>query len=234
MLDSKEVLNIFTGNLTLRDPITIGSDEVETPFDAEKERVAFDLILSIIKEIPGDYINNFIIDFSSCGYGVIISRQYDLPSSEIIGLKFKFDKKLNPLMSVDFAIRLMLKSFYNFISVPCLTELNNQFLNDRSRILWGSFDERFELDHGDIIYKFQYLLNGLIFPRYEEYFYNNRINDSRILEVFDELSKFLNGIFDTVVEYDNNLTLTENFIKLRSEAIHSVNHWIDAYFSASK
>lgn len=56
MLDSKEVLNLFTGNLSLRDPITIGSDELETPFDAEKERVALDLILSIIKEIPGAYL----------------------------------------------------------------------------------------------------------------------------------------------------------------------------------
>lgn len=234
MLDSKEVLNLFSGDLALRDPITIGYDELETPFDAEKERVALDLILSIIKEIPGAYINNFIVDFGSSGYGVIISRQYDLPSSEIIGLKFKFDKKLNPLMSVDFAIRLMLKSFYNFISVSCLTELNNQFLNDRSRILWGSFDERFELEHGDTIFKFQYLLNGLIFPRYDEYFYHNRINDGRIIDVFNELSKFLNDIFDTVVEYDNNITLTENFIKLRSEAIHSVNHWIDACFDVSK
>lgn len=50
MLNSMEVLNLFTGNLSLRDPITIGSDELETPFDAEKERVALDLILSIIKE----------------------------------------------------------------------------------------------------------------------------------------------------------------------------------------
>lgn len=120
MLDSKEVLNLFTGNLSLRDPITIGSDELETPFDAEKERIALDLILSIIKEIPGAYINNFIVDFNSSGYGVIISRQYDPQSSEIVGLKFKFDKKLNQLISVDFAIRLMLRSFYNFISVPCL------------------------------------------------------------------------------------------------------------------
>lgn len=35
MLDSKEVLKIFSGNFALRDPITIGSDELETPFDAE-------------------------------------------------------------------------------------------------------------------------------------------------------------------------------------------------------
>ena len=233
-LDSKEVLNLFTGNLSLRDPITIGSDELETPFDAEKERIALDLILSIIKEIPGAYINNFIVDFNSSGYGVIISRQYDPQSSEIVGLKFKFDKKLNPLISVDFAIRLMLRSFYNFISIPCLDDLNNQFLNDRSKILLDSFDGRAEYEYGDTILKFQYLLDGLIFPRFEEYFYNNRINDGRILEVFDELSKFLDGIFDTVVEYDNNLTLTENFIKLRSEAIHSVNHWIDSCFDVSK
>lgn len=49
MLDSKEVLNLFTGNLSLRDPITIGSDELETPFDAEKERIALDLILLLKK-----------------------------------------------------------------------------------------------------------------------------------------------------------------------------------------
>lgn len=39
MLDSKEVLNLFTGNLSLRDPITIGSDELETPFDAERKEL---------------------------------------------------------------------------------------------------------------------------------------------------------------------------------------------------
>lgn len=128
----------------------------------------------------------------------------------------------------------MLRSFYNFISIPCLIELNNQFLNDRSKILLDSFDERFELDHGDIILKFHYLLNGLIFSRYEEYFYYNRINDGRIIDIFNELSKFLSGIFDTVVEYDNSLTLTENFIELRSAAIHSVNDWIESYFDVSK
>lgn len=128
----------------------------------------------------------------------------------------------------------MLRSFYNFISIPCLIELNNQFLNDRSKILWDSFDERFELDHGDIILKFHYLLNGLIFSRYDEYFYYNRINDGRIIDVFDELSKFLNDIFSRYVEYDNNLSITENFIKLRSEAIDAVNHWIDACFDVSK
>jgi hypothetical protein len=87
----------------------------------------------------------------------------------------------------------------------------------------------------DIILKFHYLLNGLIFSRYDEYFYYNRINDGRIIDIFNELSKFLSGIFDTVVEeYDNTLTLTENFIKLRSEAIDAVNHWIDACFDVSK
>ena len=124
----------------------------------------------------------------------------------------------------------MLRSFYNFISVPCLIELNEQFLNDRSKILWDSFDERFELEHGDIILKFQYLLNGLIFSRYNEYFYYNRINDGRIIDIFNELSEFLNGIFSTYVEYNKTLSLTENFINLRSEAMHAVNHYIDACF----
>lgn len=230
MLDSKEVLNLFSGNLALRDSITIDIDAIETEFDSEKERVAFDLIKSINKEIPGGYINSFINIFNEYGYGVIIVRQYDSLEPEIVKLNFVFNKRVNPVMSIDYAIRLMLRSFYNFISVPCLSGLNDQFLNDRSKILWDDFDDRDEYEYGDTILKFQYLLDGLIFPRYEEYFYNNRINDGRILEVFDELSKFLNGIFSNQVEYDNNLTLTENFIKLRSEAIHSVNHWIDACF----
>lgn len=234
MLDSKEVLKIFSGNLALRDPITVDIDDIKTEFDSEKERVAFDLIKSINKEIPGGYINSFINNFNEYGYGVTIVRQYDSPDSEITKLNFAFDKSINPVMSIDYAIRLMLRSFYIFISVPCLNDLNNQFLNDRSKILWDDFDSIAEYEYGDTLLKFQYLLDGLIFPRYEEYFYNNRINDGRILEVFDELSEFLNGIFDTVVEYDNTLTLTENFIKLRSEAIHSVNHWIDACFDVSK
>lgn len=234
MLDSKEVLNLFTCNLSLRDPITIDIDAIETEFDSEKERVAFDLIKSINKEIPGGYINSFINIFNEYGYGVIIVRQYDSLDPEIVKLNFIFNKRINPVMSIDYAIRLMIRSFYNFISVSCLDDLNNQLLNDRSKILWDSFDSRAEYEYGDTLLKFQYLLDGLIFPRYEEYFYNNRINDGRILEVFDELSKFLNDIFDTVVEYDNTLTLTENFIKLRSEAIHSVNHWIDACFDVSK
>lgn len=234
MLDSKDVLKIFTEHLALRDPITIDIDNIKTEFDAEKELAAFNVIHSITEEIPGGYINSFINNFNEYGYGVTIVRQYDSPDSEITKLNFAFDKSINPVMSTDYAIRLMLRTFYNFISVPCLNDLNNQFLNDRSKILWDSFDCRAEYEYGDTILKFQYLLDGLIFPRFEEYFYNNRINDGRILEVFDELSKFLNGIFDTVVEYDNNLTLTENFIKLRSEAIHSVNHWIDACFTVSK
>lgn len=235
MLDSKEVLKIFSGNFVLRDPITIDIDNIKTEFDAEKELAAFNVIHSITEEIPGGYINSFINNFNEYGYGVTIVRQYDSPDSEITKLNFAFDKSINPVMSIDYAIRLMLRSFYIFISVPCLTELNKQFLNDRSKILWDSFDERFELDHGDIILKFHYLLNGLIFSRYDEYFYYNRINDGRIIDIFNELSKFLSCIFDTtVVEYDNNLTLTENFIKLRSEAIHSVNHWIDSCFDVSK
>lgn len=128
----------------------------------------------------------------------------------------------------------MLRSFYIFISVPCLNDLNDQFLNDRSKILWDSFDGRAEYEYGDTILKFQYLLDGLIFPRYEEYFYYNKINDGLILEIFNDLSKFLNDIFSTYVEYDDKLTLNENFIKLRSEAIHSVNHWIDTCFDVSK
>lgn len=40
MLDSKEVLNLFSGNLALRDSITIDIDAIETEFDSEKERVA--------------------------------------------------------------------------------------------------------------------------------------------------------------------------------------------------
>lgn len=234
MLDSKDVLKIFTDHLSLRDPITIDLDNIKTEFDAEKELAAFNVIHAITEEIPGGYINSFINIFNEYGYGVTIVRQYDSLDSEVVKLNFAFNKGINPVMSTDYAIRLMLRAFYNFISVPCLIELNNQFLNDRSKILWDSFDERFELDHGDIILKFHYLLNGLIFSRYDEYFYYNRINDGRIIDIFNELSKFLSGIFDTVVEYDNNLTLTENFIKLRSEAIHSVNHWIDACFDGSK
>lgn len=149
-------------------------------------------------------------------------------------MNFAFNKRINPIMSIDYAIRLMLRSFYNFISVPCLADLNNQLLNDRSKILWESFDGIAEYEYGDTLLKFQYLLDGLIFPRYEEYFYDNRINDGRILEIFDELAKFLSDIFDTVVEYDNNITLTENFIKLRSTAIHSVNNWIESCFDVSK
>lgn len=235
MLDSKEVIKIFTGNFALRDPITIDIGNIKTEFDAEKELAAFNVVHSITEEIPGGYINSFINIFNEYGYGVTIVRQYDSLDSEIVKLNFAFNKGINPVMSTDYAIRLMLRSFYNFISIPCLDDLNNQFLNDRSKILWDSFDGRAEYEYGDTILKFQYLLDGLIFPRFEEYFYHNRINDGRILEVFDELSKFLSGIFDTVVvEYDNNLTLTENFIKLRSEAIHSVNHWIDACFDVSK
>lgn len=234
MLDSKDVLKIFSGNFALRDPITIDIDNIKTEFDAEKELAAFNVLHSITEEIPGGYINNFINIFNEYGYGVTIVRQYDSPDSEIVKLNFAFNKRINPVMSIDYAIRLMLRSFYNFISVPCLDDLNNQFLNDRSKILWESFDDIAEYEYGDTLLKFQYLLDGLIFPRYEEYFYDNRINDGRILEIFDELAKFLNDIFDTVVEYDNTLTLTENFIKLRSEAIHSVNHWIDACFDVSK
>ena len=234
MLDSKEVLNLFSGNLALRDSITIDIDAIETEFDSEKERVAFDLIKSINKEIPGGYINIFINIFNEYGYGVIIVRQYDSLDPEIVKLNFVFNKRVNPVMSIDYAIRLMLRSFYNFISVPCLVDLNNQLLNDRSKILWKSFDGIAEYEYGDTLLKFQYLLDGLIFPRYEEYFYDNRINDGRILEIFDELAKFLSDIFDTVVEYDNNITLTENFIKLRSTAIHSVNNWIESCFDVSK
>lgn len=234
MLDSKEVLKIFSGNFALRDPITIDIDNIKTEFDAEKELAAFNVIHSITEEIPGGYINSFINNFNEYGYGVTIVRQYDSPDSEITKLNFAFNKRINPIMSIDYAIRLMLRSFYNFISVTCLVDLNNQLLNDRSKILWESFDGIAEYEYGDTLLKFQYLLDGLIFPRYEEYFYDNRINDGRILEVFDELSKFLDGIFDTVVEYDNSLTLTENFIELRSTAIHSVNHWIDACFDVSK
>lgn len=234
MLDSKDVLKIFTDHLSLRDPITIDIDNIKTEFDAEKELAAFNVIHSITEEIPGGYINNFINIFNEYGYGVNIVRQYDSPDSKITKLNFAFNKRINPIMSIDYAIRLMLRSFYNFISVPCLADLNNQLLNDRSKILWESFDGIAEYEYGDTLLKFQYLLDGLIFPRYEEYFYDNRINDGRILEIFDELTKFLSDIFDTVVEYDNNLTLTENFIKLRSEAMHSVNHWIDACFSVPK
>ena len=234
MLDSKEVLNLFTGNLSLRDPITIDIDNIKTEFDAEKELAAFNLIYIITAEIPGGYINSFINIFNEYGYGVNIIRQYDSLEPEIVKLNFAFNKRINPIMSIDYAIRLMLRSFYNFISVPCLADLNNQLLNDRSKILWKNFDDIAEYEYGDTLLKFQYLLDGLIFPRFEEYFYDNRINDGRILEVFDELSKFLNDIFDTVVEYNKNLTLTENFIKLRSATIHSVNHWIESCFDVSK
>lgn len=234
MLDSKEVLKIFTEHLALRDPITIDIDNIKTEFDAEKELAAFNVLHSITEEIPGGYINNFINIFNEYGYGVTIVRQYDSPDSEIVKLNFAFNKRINPVMSIDYAIRLMLRSFYNFISVPCLADLNNQLLNDRSKILWESFDGIAEYEYGDTLLKFQYLLDGLIFPRYEEYFYDNRINDGRILEIFDELAKFLSDIFDTVVEYDNNITLTENFIKLRSTAIHSVNNWIESCFDVSK
>lgn len=234
MLDSKEVLKIFSGNFALRDPITIDIDNIKTEFDAEKELAAFNVLHSITEEIPGGYINNFINIFNEYGYGVTIVRQYDSPDSEIVKLNFAFNKRINPVMSIDYAIRLMLRSFYNFISVPCLVDLNNQLLNDRSKILWESFDSIAEYEYGDTLLKFQYLLDGLIFPRYEEYFYDNRINDGRILEIFDELAKFLSDIFDTVVEYDNNITLTENFIKLRSTAIHSVNNWIESCFDVSK
>ena len=234
MLDSKDVLKIFTEHLALRDPITIDIDNIKTEFDAEKELAAFNVLHSITEEIPGGYINNFINIFNEYGYGVTIVRQYDSPDSEIVKLNFAFNKRINPIMSIDYAIRLMLRSFYNFISVPCLADLNNQLLNDRSKILWESFDGIAEYEYGDTLLKFQYLLDGLIFPRYEEYFYDNRINDGRILEILDELAKFLSDIFDTVVEYDNNLTLTENFIKLRSTAIHSVNNWIESCFDVSK
>ena len=234
MLDSKDVLKIFTEHLALRDPITIDIDNIKTEFDAEKELAAFNVLHSITEEIPGGYINNFINIFNEYGYGVTIVRQYDSPDSEIVKLNFAFNKRINPIMSIDYAIRLMLRSFYNFISVPCLADLNNQLLNDRSKILWESFDGIAEYEYGDTLLKFQYLLDGLIFPRYEEYFYDNRINDGRILEIFDELAKFLSDIFDTVVEYDNNLTLTENFIELRSAAIHSVNDWIESCFDVSK
>jgi hypothetical protein len=234
MLDSKDVLKIFTEHLALRDPITIDIDNIKTEFDAEKELAAFNVLHSITEEIPGGYINNFINIFNEYGYGVTIVRQYDSPDSEIVKLNFAFNKRINPIMSIDYAIRLMLRSFYNFISVPCLADLNNQLLNDRSKILWESFDGIAEYEYGDTLLKFQYLLDGLIFPRYEEYFYDNRINDGRILEIFDELAKFLSDIFDTVVEYDNNITLTENFIKLRSTAIHSVNDWIESCFDVSK
>lgn len=234
MLDSKEVLKIFSGNFALRDPITIDIDNIKTEFDAEKELAAFNVLHSITEEIPGGYINSFINNFNEYGYGVTIVRQYDSPDSEITKLNFAFDKSINPVMSMDYAIRLMLRSFYNFISVPCLVDLNNQLLNDRSKILWESFDGIAEYEYGDTLLKFQYLLDGLIFPRYEEYFYDNRINDGRILEIFDELAKLLSDIFDTVVEYDNNITLTENFIKLRSTVIHSVNNWIESCFDVSK
>lgn len=234
MLDSKEVLKIFTEHLALRDPITIDIDNIKTEFDAEKELAAFNVLHSITEEIPGGYINNFINIFNEYGYGVTIVRQYDSPDSEIVKLNFTFNKRINPIMSIDYAIRLMLRSFYNFISVPCLADLNNQLLNDRSKILWESFDGIAEYEYGDTLLKFQYLLDGFIFPRYEEYFYDNRINDGRILEIFDELAKFLSDIFDTVVEYDNNITLTENFIKLRYTAIHSVNNWIESCFDVSK
>lgn len=234
MLDSKDVLKIFTEHLALRDPITIDIDNIKTEFDAEKELAAFNVLHSITEEIPGGYINNFINIFNEYGYGVTIVRQYDSPDSEITKLNFAFNKRINPIMSIDYAIRLMLRSFYNFISVPCLADLNNQLLNDRSKILWESFDGIAEYEYGDTLLKFQYLLDGLIFPRYEEYFYDNRINDGRILEIFDELAKFLSDIFDTVVEYDNSLTLTENFIKLRSTTIHSVNNWIESCFDVSK
>lgn len=40
MLDSKEVLKIFSGNFALRDPITIDIDNIKTEFDAEKELAA--------------------------------------------------------------------------------------------------------------------------------------------------------------------------------------------------
>lgn len=234
MLDSKDVLKIFTEHLALRDPITIDIDNIKTEFDAEKELAAFNVIHSITEEIPGGYINSFINIFNEYGYGVTIVRQYDSPDSEIVKLNFAFNKRINPIMSIDYAIRLMLRSFYNFISVPCLADLNNQLLNDRSKILWESFDSIAEYEYGDTLLKFQYLLDGLIFPRYEEYFYDNRINDGRILEIFDELAKLLSDIFDTVVEYDNNITLTENFIKLRSTTIHSVNNWIESCFDVSK
>ena len=234
MLDSKEVLKIFSGNFALRDPITIDIDNIKTEFDAEKELAAFNVLHSITEEIPGGYINSFINNFNEYGYGVTIVRQYDSPDSDVVKLNFAFDKSINPVMSIDYAIRLMLRSFYNFISVPCLVDLNNQLLNDRSKILWESFDGIAEYEYGDTLLKFQYLLDGLIFPRYEEYFYDNRINDGRILEIFDELAKLLSDIFDTVVEYDNNITLTENFIKLRSTVIHSVNNWIESCFDVSK
>ena len=234
MMDSKEVLNLFSGNLALRDPITIDTDNIKTDFDTEKELAAFNLIYLITAEIPGGYINNFINNFNEYGYGVTIIHQYDSLEPEIVKLNFAFNKRINPIMSIDYAIRLMLRSFYNFISVPCLVDLNNQLLNDRSKILWESFDSIAEYEYGDTLLKFQYLLDGLIFPRYEEYFYDNRINDGRILEIFDELAKLLSDIFDTVVEYDNNITLTENFIKLRSTTIHSVNNWIESCFDVSK
>lgn len=82
-----------------------------------------------------DYINNFINEFNECGYGVVIVRQYDSSNPKIVRFKFRFDKAINPVMSTDYAIRLMLRTFYNFISVPWLNDLNNQFLNDRSKIL---------------------------------------------------------------------------------------------------
>lgn len=140
MLDSKDVLKIFTEHLALRDPITIDIDNIKTEFDAEKELAAFNVLHSITEEIPGGYINNFINNFNECGYGVIIVRQYSSSNPEIVRMKLRFNKGINPVMSTDYAIRLMLRSFYNFISVPCLTDLNNQFLNDRSKILWESFD----------------------------------------------------------------------------------------------
>lgn len=53
MLDSKEVLEIFSGNLALRDPIIIDKDNIKTEFDTEKELAAFNLIYLITAEIPG-------------------------------------------------------------------------------------------------------------------------------------------------------------------------------------
>lgn len=45
MLDSKDVLKIFTEHLALRDPITIDIDNIKTEFDAEKELAAFNVSL---------------------------------------------------------------------------------------------------------------------------------------------------------------------------------------------
>lgn len=47
MLDSKDVLKIFTEHLALRDPITIDIDNIKTEFDAEKELAAFNVLHSI-------------------------------------------------------------------------------------------------------------------------------------------------------------------------------------------